>query len=201
MNDKILPDVIYPEEFLVEFDEKNETSYRTCISCLPCCVSLIGIPFTLCAPCIAHKQTKAQSCQINQDKINYKSGWINKVDKVIPIDRIQDISVLADCTMRCCNIQALSIQTAGGSGPSGAEAVLLAPRNAVGLRNELIARRDALQGKGAPMGRPQIVSEQPGKMSMDIGDAGLRELQQIRMCLQRMEAKQEAGQGGMTGRF
>jgi hypothetical protein len=51
------------------------------------------------------------------------------------------------------------------------------------------------------MGRPQIVSEQPGKMSMDIGDAGLRELQQIRMCLQRMKAKQDAGQNGMNGRF
>jgi hypothetical protein len=98
--------------------------------------------------------------------------------------------------MRCFGIQTIKIETAGSGNPNGeAEAELIAPFNTLALRNEIIARRDRLvhgaagSGEGPSSGLDGVITRQPEKNGMDIGAEGLRELQEIRKCLNRIEDK------------
>jgi hypothetical protein len=90
-----------------------------------------------------------QSCTIDDKRISYKAGWISKVDRSIPLDRVQDINIRKDCCMRMFGVSQIDIQTAGAGGvPGAAEVSLLAPRNAEALRERIMEKRDAVVLKG-----------------------------------------------------
>jgi membrane protein YdbS with pleckstrin-like domain len=76
---------------------------------------------------------------------DFKSGWISRDDKMIPLDRIQDLNITQDCCSRLCGVFSLQIQTAGNSNPkAGAEAHLYAVKEPIAVRNEIMTRRDRL---------------------------------------------------------
>jgi hypothetical protein len=103
----------------VQFDNKSGENYTCCL--MACRIGFTGIGF-LCCPCMPYWSKKifaGQSCKIDSHRINYKSGWINKEDKLIPLDRIQDVNIVGDFVMRCFNLQVIRIETAGSGNPSG----------------------------------------------------------------------------------
>jgi uncharacterized membrane protein YdbT with pleckstrin-like domain len=70
---------------------------------------------------------------------------MRKYDVVVPLDRIQDVTVSQDCLQKCFGVNVISIHTAGGSGFNGQpEAVLLAPKHPQEVRDVILAKRDAL---------------------------------------------------------
>lgn len=187
----------FQETFDVEFDPAGE-NFMCCGLCFDFCCSCIGILCVPCTPCFAAKIWQGQSCKVDRARINYKSGWLNKNDKTIPLDRIQDININQTWVMRCFGISNVNLETAGSGNPDGApEAVLIAVKDPLSLRNELIHRRDeiVLHGNAGPRPGgsgvdPGIINKQPGKIpEMDIGAQGLRELIEIRKTLERIEQK------------
>ncbi|KAJ3127682.1 hypothetical protein HK100_009600 [Physocladia obscura] len=87
--------------------------------------------------------TKNQSCVIDDHRIHFKRGWLNKEDKLIPLDRVQDVNVKQGLLSRILGVYHLDIQTAGAGG-AGAEATLIAVKDFEATRRIIISKRDAL---------------------------------------------------------
>ena len=95
--------------------------------------------------------------------------------------------------MRCCGVKYIRIETAGASGPeSRPEATLMAVKDAIKVRDEIMLRRDQAvfggnNGQSSFVGAG-IINQQPGKIvEMDLGRAGLAELVEIKNSLMRIE--------------
>ncbi|KAJ2993124.1 hypothetical protein HDV02_002634 [Globomyces sp. JEL0801] len=105
----------------------------------------IGIPCIPCASYCANQTMKNQICSVDDKRIHYKSGWINKEDKYIPLDRVQDINIQRGLFARMMGVANIAIQTAGaGNGEGRAEATLIAPTNPDLVRDLIVMKRDQL---------------------------------------------------------
>jgi membrane protein YdbS with pleckstrin-like domain len=122
----------------VEFDAQSGYKYICIVSsvCMPCCAP--------CCSLLAKKSMEAQKCEITDRSVIYESGWLNHSHKTIPLDRIQDVNVRQDCIQACFGIKSLEIQTAGAGGGIEPEATLVAPVDAMMVRDAIMDRRDAL---------------------------------------------------------
>jgi putative membrane protein len=131
----------------VGFDYENgvKISYLTNIvcgsiafACIPC----------LCFPCVAYctsKSVRSQECSVDDKRIHFKSGWINKQDKMIPLDRIQDLNIVQGWFSRLMGVSHIAIQTAGNSNQGGLpEAYLHAVKEPIQVRDEIMTRRDRM---------------------------------------------------------
>jgi hypothetical protein len=131
----------------VEFEECSGTCY---------CWTLMSLAsYGLCLPfgyCVASKFMGSQQVHIDDKRINYKSDcWFVRTDKMVPLERIQDVNITQDCIARACGISNISIQTAGGG--DKAEVTIVAPKNPQQLRDRIMATRDAfVHGSGSHTG-------------------------------------------------
>ena len=74
----------------VQFDQDKGPGYAMCSGCIVCsaassCVCLV------CLPCVlfwAKKEFHAQECSVDDKRIHYKGGWVNKKEKTVPLDRV-----------------------------------------------------------------------------------------------------------------
>jgi membrane protein YdbS with pleckstrin-like domain len=108
-----------------------------------CFLSCIAGPYTLLAsPCMYLRMT-TQEVRFEGNRLHFSYDCLfTKEDKLIPLDRIQDANIEANCCARCCGISVLNIQTANGS--PAPEAIIVAPRDANALRSMIMDRRDQL---------------------------------------------------------
>jgi uncharacterized membrane protein YdbT with pleckstrin-like domain len=96
------------------------------------------------AYCVS-KSVRSQECHVDEKRIQFKSGWINKQDRMIPLDRIQDLNIVQGWFSRCLGVSHIAIQTAGSSNQSGVpEAYLHAVKQPIQVRDEIMSRRDKL---------------------------------------------------------
>ena len=177
----------------VEFDQEHGRNYAVCVGC--CYIPLIS--GCLCLPCLpctilwAVKEFQSQKCTVDDHRIHYSGGWINKVEKTVPLDRVQDLAIQEGCVQRYCGVSSLLVQTAGNSGPEArAELTLNSVVEPRRLRASIIQRRDAIvlgQGAGGPAaagGGVDFVSRQPtAAASMDV----VGELRALRESVTRIE--------------
>lgn len=106
-----------------------------------------------------------------------------KEDKLIPLDRIQDASISSDCCSRLCGVSSLSIQSANGL--PAPEMVIIAPRDAQGLRSMIMDRRDQLVEGGIDSGVTNHVHAGGAPAMQQLGD--------IHHVLERIEKLVEKG--------
>jgi hypothetical protein len=103
------------------------------------------VSYGICLPvgyCFAAKFMSSQQLLLDDKRINYKSDcWLVRTDKMVPLERIQDVNITQDCFGRCCSISNIAIQTAGGG--NKAEITIIAPKNPQQLRDRIMATRDA----------------------------------------------------------
>mmetsp|Transcript_9719 Transcript_9719/g.21388 ORF Transcript_9719/g.21388 Transcript_9719/m.21388 type:complete len:96 (-) Transcript_9719:234-521(-) len=67
-----------------------------------------------------------------------------RIEKTIPLDRIQDLAVSQGCIEKCFDIWNLKVETAGGGGPeSSAELNLSGISNHVEFKQKVIELRDS----------------------------------------------------------
>lgn len=86
---------------------------------------------------------------VDGKRLNYKNDyWLQSNDKMVPLDRIQDVNIEQDCVERLCGISNVTIQTAaGGKKP---EITLIAPRDPQAVRDSIIMIRDNYVQKYIP---------------------------------------------------
>lgn len=129
-------------------------------------------------PCMYMRMT-SQEVEFVGNRLHFRYDCcLSKEDKLIPLDRIQDANIRADCCSRLCGVSILTIQTAGGL-PSP-ELVIIAPRDVDGLRSMIMDRRDRLVENGVPSDGGNVT-----QASQQLGD--------IRNVLERIEMLVERG--------
>ncbi|KAJ3323055.1 hypothetical protein HDV06_002501 [Boothiomyces sp. JEL0866] len=184
---------ISPEagDYKVQFDTKKGSSYLCCSGSCLLCTTVIGIPCIPCCPLFSKWSVESQDCTVEEHRIHFKNGWFNKEDKLIPLDRIQDVNIGRNFIQRIFGVAQIDIQTAGNSGANqtGAEASLIAPLDPEGVRREIMSRRDHLVlghgvvGGGVDSLKP--VTSQPAALTMDI----VNELKKIKNLVKNIEEK------------
>ena len=105
-----------------------------------------GIGCIVCFPFISC-YSKTQKVTYSEDEVtlSYDLGVCGNSERHVPMDRIQDVTLYANCCDKLVGVQNLGVQTAGGGGPQ-AEITIRAPENAAMLRDEIVRIRNARGG-------------------------------------------------------
>ena len=83
-------------------------------------------------------------CTLTTKTLVVKKGWINTIEKTIPLEKITDLALKQGPIMRYLDLHALSVETAGSSGAGGALVSLVGIEDTLDFRNAVLAQRDVL---------------------------------------------------------
>lgn len=116
--------------------------------------SLIGIPLLplwwILGLWVTQRYLDRMECTLTRRTLIVRKGWLVRVEKTIPLDKITDLGMIQGPLMRYFGINALSIETAGSTQP-GALVKLHGIRDAEAFRDTVLAQRDRmLEHTGEP---------------------------------------------------
>ncbi len=177
------------EEVLLEarFDEKLKTYWLFQIAWI-LAVTFVGIPLLplwffgigqlLCAKRYDHLKAR-----LTPKTLHISSGYLFKVEKHIPLDKIQDLSLREGPILRKLGLAALTIETAGNSQQGMPDASLTGLVEAPGFRDAVLDQRDQLaEGRVHASATPAVPA-----VPAAVGDQAT--LTEIRDILLRIEDK------------
>jgi putative membrane protein len=122
------------------------------ISLIICVVTIPLIPFWwIFGLKVTRKYLDLMSCTLTEKTLIVKKGWLNRIEKTIPLEKITDLALRQGPIMRAMNLKALSVETAGSSGGTagGALVALVGIEDTVGFRDSVLAQRDLLASNTA----------------------------------------------------
>lgn len=123
---------------------------------------------------IVHKRFEALSAELTDRAVHMKSGVLFKVEKTIPLEKIQDLSLRTGPLLNAFGLASVQIETAGASAQGMSDMALPGLSNATEFRNAVLEARDRQSG---------------GPALVDRGaDENLQVLREIRDSLRRIEA-------------
>lgn len=121
---------------------------------------------------------EALKCELHERTLVVKRGIFFRVEKTIPLDKIQDLTVKEGPLLRMLGLRSLKIETAGQGTPGASELDLAGIVNPLDFRDEVLRQRDSMSA--VPVSQP----------SADEGTSGTIELlTEIRDLLSRIAAK------------
>lgn len=137
-----------------EFSRKLIT-YWNLNSVLAFVVSIIGIPlapiwFFLIGPILYRKAFNRLSCELYPRRLVIRRGLIFRVEKTIPLTKIQDMTFRDGPILRALDLCKISVETAGQSAAPGmADADLTGLVNADEFKETVLKQRDSLDQNNA----------------------------------------------------
>jgi len=151
---------------MAEFDPKLKV-YWYLQPILIFAVTFVGIPiaalWALIGRAIVIRQFERLSCTLTENKLIVKRGVWFRSQKTIPLENIQDLSVIEGPLLTKFGLCALKVETAGTSvQPGQADAALVGIVDALAFRDEVFARRDALRAGVSPVRNPVIPANADG---------------------------------------
>jgi len=145
--------------YTAEFDEKWKTYWFLQIT-LILLVTVLGIvllPFWLLGwgAWYCRRYFEHLHCTLYERSLVVGRGIFFRVEKTIPLDKIQDLTLREGPLLKHFGLLSLGIETAGQSSPQGSsEAKLVGIKNAREFRDRVLDQRDALaageRGEPAP---------------------------------------------------
>lgn len=144
---------------------------QVAVACMVSVVGLVVLPLWLVVgPVWVHFYFPTIQARLTERSLTYSHGVFFRREMSVPLDKIQDLSLLHGPLLDMLGLCTLKVDTAGG-GQTGSAIVLTGVRDAVAFREAVIARRDAL-------------TESPKTPAADSAI-----LEQIRDALLRIEAR------------
>ena len=143
-----------PETVLAEatFNRKVR-SYWLLTGSILCVVTVIGIPFLPLWLLFGHHFTERylqrMSCTLTDRSLKVTRGILVRQEKTVPLDKITDLGLVEGPIMRYMDLQAISVETAGQSGP-GALVQLVGIEGAREFRDTVLRQRDAVVAGSQP---------------------------------------------------
>lgn len=143
-------------------------------------VTIIGIPLVPIWLVVGREVTRRylarMSCTLTDRSLKVNKGWLVRVEKTVPLDKITDVGLVQGPIMRWLELEALSVETAGQSsmGPLVTMTGIVGGR---AFRDAVLVERDRVAG--AKEEAPVAVAGE-GKEAM---------LEEIRDTLLRIEKK------------
>jgi putative membrane protein len=129
----------------------------------------------------ARRSFDALKCELHARTLVVKRGIFFRVEKTIPLDKIQDLTVKEGPLLRWLGLRSLKIETAGQGTPGASEADLVGIVDPIDFRDAVLSQRDALSGA------PPAPALEPGST---VGTEGTVELlTEIRDLLRQMAEK------------
>jgi putative membrane protein len=121
---------------------------------------------------VAAKRYEHLEATLTETSIHLKQGYITKVEKTIPLEKIQDVGMRTGPLLNLFGIASIQIETAGSSAP-GSDMVLAGVVDPANFRNAVLSQRGKVSGVG-----PAAASGDPDSLGV---------LTDIRDSLQRIE--------------
>ena len=169
-----------------EFNERV-TTYWLLSGAIILTVTVVGIVLLpiwfIIGGAITRRILKTYRCTLTNRSLKVGRGWLVKIEKTIPLDRITDLGLVQGPIMRLFEIEALSVETAGQSS-QGALVRLAGIKDGRKFRDAVLDQRDLVVGSGED--RTLQTSSDPPPVTDD-KNTGL--LENIRDTLLRIEER------------
>ena len=106
-------------------------------------VGIVLVPVWLIAGLVVTKRYLARmSCVLTEGTLEVKKGWLVRVEKTVPLEKITDVGMVQGPVMRWMGLRKLTFETAGQSG-QGALVSMTGIVDAEGFREAVLEQRDA----------------------------------------------------------
>jgi len=145
-------------------------------------ILLVPVWYFLGKP-IHKKQFDALECELTERTLNFRKGFLFRVQKNVPLDKITDLALREGPILRYMGLCALTVETAGGSAATGAgQMVLVGIIEPIEFRNTVLAQRDKVS-----LGHMVAPVAQAGVGEGDVAGPNAAILGEIRDSLSRIE--------------
>ena len=110
-------------------------------------VGLAFLPFWLLGvgQIWTRKLFDSMEAELTERSLHYRKGLFFKVEKTIPLEQIQDLTIHEGPLLKALGICSLAVETAGQNTAGGGVARLTGIAGARNFRNAVLGRRDALK--------------------------------------------------------
>ena len=144
-------------------------------------ISLITIPlipfWLIIAPFFINKYYERLECELTTRSLRFKKGFLVKIEKTIPLDKIQDITFKEGPLLRKLGLSILRIETAGNSASASADLSLIGIIDAHDFRQMVFDQRD------------KVTDNQSAGISSQSDEPIVEVLKDIRESLKRIEGR------------
>jgi putative membrane protein len=170
---------------VARFDPRLKTYYLL-VSLFGFAVTIVGIPLAILwaifGPAIHKRQYEAMECELTERSLNFRKGFLFRVQKNVPLDKITDLALNEGPILRYLGLCSLTVETAGGgAGTATGQAALVGITDALEFRNAVLRQRDLVTDRGH--GR----AAQPASPAPETSQTVL--LTEIRDSLARIESE------------
>ena len=119
-------------------------------------LSFVGIPLVpvwlIFGWRVHKKQYERMECELTERSLNIRRGFLFRVEKNLPLDKIQDVAMKEGPILRHLGLSALAVETAGQSSPQGGtDATLTGVVDAPEFRDAILNQRDLVAGMLGPV--------------------------------------------------
>lgn len=164
------------------FEDKLRTYWflQVVLLCVATVVGIVILPIWLLGlgQWYVRRSFEMLKCELHERTLVVKRGIFFKVEKTIPLDKIQDLTVKEGPLLRWLGLRSLKIETAGQGTPGASEADLAGIVDPLDFRDQVLRQRDSMSA--APVSRT----------GTDEGTSGTIELlTEIRDLLSRIAAQ------------
>lgn len=113
-------------------------------------VTLVGIPLLIIwllglGQYIAKQFYENLSCQLTDTVLEFKKGFLFKIEKTIPLENIQDLTFNENPLSKYLGLNILKIETAGQSNPQGSDMKLIGILNSAEFKQKVLKQRELLK--------------------------------------------------------
>lgn len=134
---------------------------------------------------LTRRYLKRLSCTLTNRRLVVRKGWLVRVEKAIPLDKITDVGTLQDPLMRLFGLHKVTIETAGQSSAGQSLVSLLGVKDSERFREQVLEQRDRITERGrdanpAPTRAPTTETAETEMLVV---------LKDIRSSLQRLEQR------------
>ncbi len=134
------------------FDPKLKL-YWILNGCLVLAMTLVGLPLVplwlFFGRVFVERRFERLAAELTPRALKLRHGYLFRVEKTIPLDKIQDMSLHEGPLLRHLGLEALRVETAGQGAPQGMpDASLVGIVGARAFRDAVLARRDAVVSAG-----------------------------------------------------
>lgn len=117
-------------------------------------LTVVGLPLAviwLCGvgPWWARHYVEQLDCELTDQALRFRKGILVQVEKTIPLENIQDVTLIEGPLLRRFDLAILKFETAGQSAGQAHDMRLAGVMDAAGLRTQILQRRDALRQRHA----------------------------------------------------
>lgn len=150
------------------FDDKLRTYWylQFALILLATVVGILILPIWLLGwgQWYARRNFEMLMCELHERTLVVKRGIFFRVEKTIPLDKIQDLTVKEGPLLRWLGLRSLKIETAGQGTPGASEAHLIGIVDPLEFRDRVLRQRDAVSV--APALPPGIDEEASGVIEL-----------------------------------